>query len=98
MSDEMETYADVHVNAFLTGAAGGGMAVVRGSVKHKASGLMFEVVGMDRSKAQDGSQVVPLFLVPIGGSKTLTQEYEVIAPDDVNPNTVVFDKSQGGVH
>jgi hypothetical protein len=58
------------------------MDVVRGTLRHKGTGEIFEMVGVDRGN----NEIVPLFLVPMRGAQALVEEYEVLRPDEANVN------------
>jgi len=76
--DETVTYADMHVGFIHKAFTTDGVDIVRGVLKHKTTGELFEMVGVDKGN----DEIVPLFLVPMGGAQTMVKEYEVMQPND----------------
>lgn len=89
---ETRSFSDVYIDLFLYAAKKD--RIMRGVVKNKATGQMYECVAIDDGR--DG--VAPVFLVPIGGSKAIIDNYEVIKEDgaNVNPIPAEFQKMLGG--
>lgn len=79
-------FGDLYANMVVASASDDSLNIVRGVVKDK-NGVLFEVVGIDRGNGE----VVPLFLVPIGGAKTIITEYEIVATTGEEVNPVVLD-------
>lgn len=78
---EARSVGDVHANAFLS-AVQDNLDPVRAMIRNRDTGELFEIVGIRR----EGGDVVPLFLVPIGGAPTILDKYEVVNDNPLEAN------------
>lgn len=94
MSDNTSprSIGDFNVNAFLV-AVREGMDPVRAMCKHPTTGELYEIIGVDRGNGE----VVPLFLVPIGGAQTIVEHYKIVSDDPATVNSFA-DIPSVGVH
>lgn len=84
MTERTSSFGDVYTGLMLK-AAEDNLDIVRAMCEDKATGTRYEIIGIDRGN----KEVVPLFLVPIGGAQTILDDYNLLKEDasDVNPFT-----------
>jgi hypothetical protein len=85
MSDKhVESFGDVYTGLLLK-AYEDKLDIVR-AMCEDVNGNKFEMIGVDRGEGE----IVPLFLVPIGGAQTLIDDYKLVKGDasEVNPFTI----------
>lgn len=87
MSEAAST-GDVYTNVFLD-AVQNGKHAVRAMGKCKHTGRMFEIVGIDRGNGE----VVPLFLVPIGGADAIINGFDIVSDDPLTVNPFLSHES-----
>jgi len=75
---------DVHTSVFLN-AVEDKLDPVRAMCQCNKTGELFEIIGIKR----EGGDVVPLFLIPVGGAKTIVEGFTVLedSPSEKNPFT-----------
>lgn len=84
MSDQDErpqSHGDVMTTTFIH-AVQDGYDPVRALCEDKVTGVKYEIVGIDRGNGD----VVPMFLVPIGGAATIIDNYTVLKDDPATVN------------
>lgn len=78
---------DVYSNVFLHSITQENFNAVRAMCEHPVTGEKYEIVGIDRGNGE----VVPLFLIPVGGASTIIDYYKLVADDPAIVNPFIAD-------